>query len=219
MVFAWDKKGKRMCRLIALLLVCWRVLRLRGAAKRSHVASRRSCRGRATAEGAAGADAGDLLRVALGGTGYRSRCWRWSAIRFEHGDWTQQVSSDAAERPPTWRSSQYGAVAYLECLHYDCGVTQEQIDSYYSPAGFDVIFSNYTSYEKTAQCTRDGLRLFEFDAVSNDSDYHVLYWVEQVTPTRVAGLMLAFPATEPAQQAEYAGQLFPDLPTCEAAAG
>ena len=68
-------------------------------------------------------------------------------------------------------------------------------------------------------CVSDDNRLFEFNATSNGSDYHVLYWVKQITPTRVADIMLTFPASQPAQQADYAGRLFPDLPTCEAATG
>ena len=47
----------------------------------------------------------------------------------------------------------------------------------------------------------------------------MLYWVEQVTPTRVADFALTFPANQQAKLAEYAGRLFPDLPTCTPAAG
>ncbi len=138
---------------------------------------------------------------------------------FKQGDWEQQVRNDSARTTATWRSAKYDAVAYLELLHYDCGVSKEQIDQYFSAAGFAVLLANYTSYEKTAQCEAHGVKLFEFDAVSRDSDYHIFYWVDQVSPTRVAAIMLTFPTIEPFQQALYAGQLFPDLPTCEPAAG
>lgn len=138
---------------------------------------------------------------------------------FDPTVWTQTVSSEAAKTTATWQSSEYGAVAYLEYLHYNCGVSQEQIDQYYSPAGFETLLSSYASYELTDQCASKRLKLFEFDAVSNNRNYHVLYWVEQVSPTRVAGLMLVFPTTRPAQQAEFAGRLFPELPTCEETAG
>lgn len=138
---------------------------------------------------------------------------------FEPEIWAQTTTSETYRSTSMWRSSRYGAVAYVELLHYDCGITSEQVKRLYGPTGFESIFANYTSHTMTAECTVDDLRLFEFDAVSNKRDYHVLYWVEQLSPTRVAGVMLTFPASRPAQQAEYAGRLFPELPTCEAAVG
>jgi hypothetical protein len=140
---------------------------------------------------------------------------------FEPTAWVQEVgvSGNGSKTTVTWRSAKYGAVAYLEYLHYDCGVSQSQIDDYYSPEGFDTLLSNYSSHELTAECENEDVHLFEFAATSNDQEYHILYWVERVSPTRVAGLMLVFPASYPAQQAEYAGRLFSQLSTCEEAAG
>lgn len=138
---------------------------------------------------------------------------------FEPDIWTQTAASETYRSTAMWRSSLYGAVAYVELLHYDCGITAEQVKRFYGSGGFETIFANYTSHTMTAECVADDLRLFEFDAVSNKRDYHVLYWVKQISPTRVAGVMLTFPASRPAQQAEYAGRLFPELPTCEAAVG
>lgn len=138
---------------------------------------------------------------------------------FESPNWSQSITSDANRTTGTWRSDLSGAVAYIEVLHYDCGITQQQVKQYYDDAGFQVIFANYDSYNQVDWCVADGTRLFEFIAVSGGSEYHVQYWVKQLTPTRVADFMLTFPASQPGQQAEYAGRLFPDLPTCEAAAG
>jgi hypothetical protein len=138
---------------------------------------------------------------------------------FESTAWTQEISNDASRTTGMWRASASGAVVYVEVLHYDCGISREQIKQNYDAAGFANIFSNYSSHSMTAQCAADGVRLFEFDAVFDGGDYHVLYWVKQPSPTRVAGIMMTFPASDQAQLAEYAGRLFPELPTCEAAAG
>lgn len=138
---------------------------------------------------------------------------------FDAANWSQSITSDATRTTGTWRSDPSGAVAYIEVLHYDCGITQQQVKRYYDEAGFEIIFSNYESYQLIAQCAAGDARLFEFDAVANNSEYRVMYWVKRLSPTRVADIMLTFPASQLAQQAEYAGQLFPELPTCEEAAG
>jgi len=138
---------------------------------------------------------------------------------FESALWTRENGAGDQRTTMTWRSDRLGAVAYLEFLHFDCGVTQEQIDQYFSPENFDVILANYTSHQLIAQCEHNGVKLFEFDVTANSQSYHLLYWVKQVTPTRVADLTLTFPSQNQAKLAGYAGRLFPDLPTCTAAAG
>ena len=135
---------------------------------------------------------------------------------FQTSVWTEQIGSGDAKNSATWIADGYGAVAYLEYLHYDCGVSQAQIDAYYSPEGFDVLLSNYSSHELTAACSAGSVRLFEFVATFDGTDYLMNYWVEQTSPTRVAGLMLVFPASQPAKLEGYAGRLFPELPNCAA---
>jgi hypothetical protein len=138
---------------------------------------------------------------------------------FEPALWTAQSDVNDQRTTTTWHSDKLGAVAYLEYLHFDCGVSQEQIDQYFTPETFQTIMSSYSSYQMTSECRHNGLRLFEFDASFNDTNYHVLYWIEQVTPTRVADITLTFPVSQQAKLSEYAGRLFPDLPTCQAASG
>ena len=142
-----------------------------------------------------------------------------NASVFPSALWKAQTDANDTRTTTTWRADSLGAVAYLEYLHFDCGVSQQQIDDYFSPENFQVILSSYSSYQQAAQCQHNGLKLFEFDLSFSGSSYHMLYWVEQVTPTRVADIALTFPASQQAKQAEYAGRLFPDLPSCERAGG
>ncbi len=139
---------------------------------------------------------------------------------FETGVWSLNVdTSGAVKTTATWTANSLGAVAFLEWLHYDCGVSQAQIDQYYSPDNFHTLFANYDSYQQTAKCGVSGLELYQFDASFQKKSYLIDYWVDRASPTRVAGLMLVFPTSQSAQQAVYAGRLFPKLPTCESAAG
>ncbi len=137
---------------------------------------------------------------------------------FASGDWTEHTSTLDAQTNATWLSNELGAVAYLQYLNYDCGVTTEQLKTFYSEAGFQTLFENYSSFAATDSCVEGDTRLFGFDAVSSGYDYEVLYWVKQLSPTRAATFMLVFPVTNPAGLAEVAAQLFPELPTCSPAA-
>ena len=137
---------------------------------------------------------------------------------FHSGDWTEQITSDGTNERHLGANSM-GAVAYMQWLHYDCGVTEADLTSYYTPEGFKRLLANYTSALQTAACENNGLRLFEFDVTANDSRLSAFYWVEQVSPTRVMNFSLTVPVNQRAKQAEYAGRLFPNLFTCAAAAG
>ena len=141
------------------------------------------------------------------------------ASLFHEGDWTEQITSDETKTTAFWQSNSMGAVAFMQWLHYDCGVTDADMSSYYTPEGFEDLLSNYESHQQTAVCANNDLRLFEFEASVNQQDYLLFYWVKQVSPTRVMNFSLTFPVSQRAKLAEYAGQLFPDLFTCEAAAG
>lgn len=135
---------------------------------------------------------------------------------FDPSEWSLELSTAESKNVATWRSDATGALVFMEYLHYDCGVTEAQIDEYYSPEGFDTLFLNYETHAQTAACRVGALRLYEFDAVFGGSDYHTLYYVEQVSPTRVVGVDMIFPAAYRAKQAAYAARLYPELPSCEA---
>lgn len=137
---------------------------------------------------------------------------------FSAENWTQQLQTLDTKTIATWLSNDPSAVAYLEYLHYDCGVSDEQLKLFYNEAGIATLLANYDSYEAIDACREGETHLLEFSAVNDGYDYSVLYWVKPLTPTRAVTLMLVMPQDNPALLAETAAQLFPELPTCAAAA-
>lgn len=130
-------------------------------------------------------------------------------------DWALTVNAQDDRTQFTWRSDEAFGMAYLELLHFDCGYTRSDIMSYYTDDGWDTILQVYDSYEETAQCGLQGLRLFEFDLVYNGFDYQMRYWIEPVTEQRIGNFSLVFLADDAAQLDEYATLLYPELPSCE----
>lgn len=137
---------------------------------------------------------------------------------FSAENWTQQLQAQDMKTIATWFSDDPSAVANLDYLHYDCGMSDEQLKLFYSEEGIEMLFGNYDSYESVDSCEEGETLLFEFTAVSDGYDYNVLYWVKPLSPTRAMTLMLVMSQDNPALLAETAGQLFPELPTCAPAA-
>jgi hypothetical protein len=139
---------------------------------------------------------------------------------FAGDDWNESISGNEFRTYATWTNASRGGLAFLDYQFYDCGVTQAQIAAYFSEDNFDILLSNYQSFERTASCESAGKTLYEFDVVTVEGiDYKLRWWYWQETPTRVAAMQLTFPVTDQASLAQYAGALFPNFPSCTPAAG
>lgn len=135
---------------------------------------------------------------------------------FEPSIWAMESGLQDDRETTTWRAERYGALAYMEVLHYDCGVSEAALDEFFGPAGFDVMLSTYDSHAQTAECRLNGLRLYEFDATLNGTDYHYRQWARQASPTRVVSFSIVFPTSWETKLAGYASRLYPELPGCDA---
>lgn len=139
---------------------------------------------------------------------------------FAGDEWSKSLSRNEFRTYVTWTNVSRGGLAFLDYQHYNCGVTQAQIDAYFSEDNFDILLSNYQSFAQTDACISNGMTLYEFDVVTMQGfDYKLRHWYWQETPTRVAAIQLTFPVTQQAALNQYAGALFPDFPTCTPAAG
>jgi len=134
---------------------------------------------------------------------------------FDGDGWGLTVTELDDRTQFTWRNDVDFGMAYLELLHFDCGYIGSDIMSYYTDDGWDTILQVYDSYEETAQCGLQGLRLFEFDLVYNGFDYQMRYWIEPVTEQRVGNFSLVFLGDDETQLDAYANLLYPELASCE----
>jgi hypothetical protein len=108
-----------------------------------------------------------------------------------------------------------GAVVFLEAVIFPCGYEEPDLNHYLNEDHWDVLFANYDSYEMINECrTDDGLRLYEFEAISQGFDYNIRYWSENDTAERIITTMLTFPFGSEDLMDEYSIDLFPELPNC-----
>lgn len=137
---------------------------------------------------------------------------------FDPAEWTLTVTLGEGRSSVEWRNQTAGSLAYVDYIHYDCGIPEGEIDRFYSPDGFSVILSNYDSYSRRQICKLDDVRLYEFDVQFQGSDYEMRYWVTPATQTRMLALDIVFLDSDHDAMESYARQLFPQIPSCEAVA-
>jgi hypothetical protein len=134
---------------------------------------------------------------------------------FSEGDWERSYFVSDGRVGVTWLNNSIGAVAYLEALIFICGYEEADLDSYFSPANWAVIFEDYDLHEVVSQCTApSGLRLYEIDAINLGFDYNIRYWARNDGDNRVITVMMTFPESAEDLLDDYAASLFPNLPHC-----
>lgn len=131
--------------------------------------------------------------------------------------WTFTLSEGTSKTIGTWLNNRLGAVAYMELLHYDCGLPPKAVDLYFNPDTFSILFANYDSYDFIGNCANGDQRLFLFEASDNGVDYETRYWFEPLSAQRLAMFMLTTPVSQASNITPLLDRLYPDLPNCQRA--
>jgi hypothetical protein len=134
---------------------------------------------------------------------------------FDPAEWEQSYVVNEESVSVTLQNVPLGAVAFLEAILFACGYEEPDLNHFLDVEHWDILFANYDSYEMIDECRSDqGLRLYEFEAVSQGFDYNIRYWSENDTTERIITTMLTFPFGSEDVMDEYSIELFPELPNC-----
>lgn len=133
--------------------------------------------------------------------------------------WAYTPSASLDKTVGTWVNDASGSVAYMELIHYDCGVPSSAVADYFNPQTYPIFFGNYSSYALAASCENDGVKHFIFETAFNGADYESRWWFETLAPTRLGMFLLTTPVSQGSQARALAKQLFPTLPDCLTVAG
>ena len=107
------------------------------------------------------------------------------------------------------------SVASVDLAMWPCGVSEVDLDAYYSDKTLDVLVSSWDERELTGRCIVGGVRIADFELSREDGDYVARFWIEQVSETRVLEGHLTLPVADAALMSDYAEMLYPDTPACE----
>jgi hypothetical protein len=134
---------------------------------------------------------------------------------FDPSEWEQSHVLGEESVSVTWQNIPQSAVVFLEAIIFSCGYEEPDLDRFLSEDHWDVLFANYDSYEMIDECQSDtGLRLYQFEAVSQGFDYNINYWSENDTNERIITTMITFPFGSETTMDDYSIELFPELPNC-----
>jgi hypothetical protein len=134
---------------------------------------------------------------------------------FEMEMWRVSAAEQELRTTATWESASLGAIAYLEYLHFNDGISYDELGEFFNEAWFEGSLANYGAWEQLASCEFDQTRLYQFSVTSNNMSYRMDYWVKPASETRVEALFTVFPADNRLMMIAYADRLHPELPTCE----
>jgi hypothetical protein len=129
---------------------------------------------------------------------------------FEPENWLASAAERDDRTTATWVSTEFGALAYTEYLHFNGGYDPDNLISFFDDTWFAVSFKDYASWERTARCASDDILVYEFSLTRADQPYRMRYWAQPVTPTRVLALHMVFPADRADLLDEYS-QLYAPL--------
>lgn len=134
---------------------------------------------------------------------------------FEQDDWEQSYTVSEDRVSVSWFSNSLASVAFLEALVFPCGYEEPDLNDYFTDENWENVFANYEDYELVTECRSDiGLRLYEFDVVSDGAPYLVNYWVSNDTSTRIITFMMIVPDDSFDLLDEYGYSIFPQLSNC-----
>jgi hypothetical protein len=144
------------------------------------------------------------------------RALMFTGVTFSTSEWERSYTVSENRVSVSWLNNSLGALAYLEALIFPCGYEEPDVDSYFSDENWKLIFQSYESYTSTSPMCRmdNGLRLYEFKAVSQGFDYDIRYWAKNDTENRVITFMFVVPVGNKSTMDDIASRLFPQLSTC-----
>jgi hypothetical protein len=134
---------------------------------------------------------------------------------FSAPEWVRSYTVADGRVSVVWSNDPLGVVAYVEALIFPCGYEEPDLNAFFSDESWGIIFANYESFEPVSACKIDeGLRLYEFKAVTGGFDYNIRYWAQNDSDNRVIGAMIVFPVESQSLMDEYSTRLFPNLVSC-----
>lgn len=144
------------------------------------------------------------------------RALNFTGKLFETGDWERSYTVQDYKVSISWLSETLYSVAFLEALIFPCGYEEPDLNKHFNEEYWNIIFKNYDSHQLVAECRNDrGLRLYQFNAVSDGAPYLVHYWVQNDTRNRVIAFMLTVPESSFELLDSYGYSLFPILSSCK----
>lgn len=143
------------------------------------------------------------------------RALNFTGKLFETGDWVRTYTVTDFKVSVLWLSDSLYALAFLEAQIFECGYEDPDLNAYFNEGYWQEVFANYESHEMVTECRSDsGVRLYEFDTITDGVPYLVNYWVRNDTNTRVITFMMVVPEDSFDLLDEYGYSIFPQLSNC-----
>lgn len=154
----------------------------------------------------------DSLQPTAGDIGY---ALNFGSKLFVDSVWQRSYTVRELDAVVSWNHRSFSALSDVSVLLFCNDNGTGDVELFYNTNTVHDNFANYDESTITNSCTKDGLMLYELDAVEEELNYKIRMWIQPLSKTRLLSVVLVFPVEESALFEKYSQELFPDLPVCK----
>jgi hypothetical protein len=133
---------------------------------------------------------------------------------FTNVNWIRSYTVKELQATVSWTHRTTSAIADISLFLFCDETGTENISWFYSDEALQVLFQDYDSATLTASCDKDGLLLYELEAIEENQTYDIRLWAEPLNKSRLLSVLLTFPKEENTLLNKYSQEFFPQLASC-----
>jgi uncharacterized protein YqkB len=134
---------------------------------------------------------------------------------FTNEVWQRSYTVQELDVIVSWTHRGVAALSDVSVLMFCNENGTDDLNLFYNNQIIKENFVNYDAAEITASCARDGIMLYELDAVEEGSNYKIHQWIQPLSKTRLLSVIIVFPKEDNVLVDRYSQEFFPTLPSCE----
>jgi hypothetical protein len=133
---------------------------------------------------------------------------------FTEVNWIRSYTVKELQATVSWTHRTAPAIADVTVFLFCDETGTENISQFFSDEALQTMFQGYDHTNLSASCDKNGLSLYELEAVKENQAYDIRLWAEPLNKSRLLSVLLTFPKEESILQKKYSQEFFPQLTSC-----
>jgi len=133
---------------------------------------------------------------------------------FTDVNWIRSYTVKELQATVSWTHRTAPAIADVTVFMFCDETGTENISHFYSDEALQTMFQGYDHTNLSASCDKNGLLLYELEAVKENQEYNIRLWAEPLNKSRMLSVLLTFSKDESTLLKKYSQDFFPQLASC-----
>ena len=135
-------------------------------------------------------------------------------VLFTEVNWIRSYTVKELQATVSWTHRTTSAIADVTVFLFCDEMGTENISQFYSDEALQTMFLGYDQTNLSASCDKDGLLLYELEAVKESQAYNIRLWAEPLNKSRMLSVLLTFSKDDDTLLKKYSQDFFPQLVSC-----